>query len=275
MKKTTATTTADNTTTHRNTTKEHTPMKKKTATKTTEATTQTKEDTTMKTIANNTAHATTTHAETILAAIRAPVSSSAAPATSATGVAGQLQVIEETCGYGDPLSDDVRKANEGLVRRMPSSIVDRVIALAVRGKGVVAGIKLDPDAAKAALAEADEADAVATAALMLVRRAQDHSVRLRAGVTTDVSGIRTALRGFTKTKQGAALVQENDELRSLTKQHAAAAKARRTRAAAAVDTAVKAAGSTAPAAGDGAGAEPAVTVAATPVSEVSAVPKTS
>jgi len=234
----------------------------------------------MKTTTKNTPDATPTHDEgTIPAATSAPVSSSVAPATSSTAIAEKLQALEEACGYGDPLADDVRKSNENLVRRMPSSIVDRVIALAVRGKGVVAGIKLDPAAAKAALAEADDADAVATAGLMLVRRAQDHSVRLRAGLTTEVSGIRTALRGFTKTKQGAALVQESDEIRSLTKQHAAAAKARATRMAAAV----KAAASAAPTAGEATVAEPAATAAATPgststsvpVSEVSAMPKTS
>jgi hypothetical protein len=76
---------------------------------------------------------------------------------------------------------------------------------------------------------------------MLVRRAHDQAIRLRAEVTGDASGIRTALRGYVKTTQGAHLAQANDELRSLARQHAAAAKARRTR----VETAVKSAVSSA------------------------------
>jgi hypothetical protein len=168
-------------------------------------------------------------------------SASAPPPTSSTKVSVQLQALEKSCGYGDPLTNDVRVTRENLIRRVPAAIVDRVIALAARGKGTVAGITFDPVAAKAKLAAADEADAVAVAALMLVRRAHDQAIRLRAEVTGDASGIRTALRGYVKTTQGAHLAQANDELRSLARQHAAAAKARRTR----VETAVKSAVSSA------------------------------
>jgi hypothetical protein len=163
------------------------------------------------------------------------------PSTSLSDVPIQLQALEQRCGYGDPLPDDARKTSEELVRRVPSSIVDRIIALAVRGNGVVAGITFDPNAAKSALTQADEADAVATAGQMLVRRAQDQAIRLRAGVTGNASAIRTALRGYVKTAQGASLVQENDELRTLAKQHAAARKARATRAKKGAEAATEAA----------------------------------
>jgi len=153
----------------------------------------------------------------------------------------QLQAIEQSCGYGDPLPDAIRSTSEKLVQRVPSTIVDRIIALAARGGGTVAGIKFDPDAAKAALAAADEADAIAAAGQMLVRRAQDQSIRLRAGVTGDASAIRIAMRGYAKTAQGASLQPENDEIRSLAKQHLAARKARKTREGKAVDAAVSSA----------------------------------
>jgi hypothetical protein len=165
----------------------------------------------------------------------------ATASTSPSSVVLQLQTLEQTCGYGDPLPDDTREASAALVRRVPSSVVDRVIALAVRGRGIVAGINFDPNAAKAALAAADDADAVATSGQMLVRRAQDQSIRLRSGVVGNVSAIRTSLRGYVKTAQGAPLAQENDELRSLAKQHAAARKARNTRTAKAVNAAKTAA----------------------------------
>ncbi len=119
---------------------------------------------------------------------------------------------------------------ESLIRRVPASIIDRVLVLATRGGGTVAGIALDPVATKAALTAADEADAVAMSALMLARRAQDQATRLRSGVAGDVSAIRTAMVGYAKTSQGASLRQENDEIRSLAKQHKAAAKGRKTRA---------------------------------------------
>ena len=208
-------TTAKKTVTTRNHANKETTMKqnaKKTDT-TTNATNDTNEETTMKTTAKKTA------------------TTAATPATtSPSDVPTQLQALEQACGYGDPLPDDARRTNEKLVQRVPPAIVDRIIALAVRGGGVIAGITFDPNAAKTALAAADDADAVATAAQMLVRRAQDQSIRLRAGVTGDASAIRTALRGYVKTAQGASLAQENDELRSLAKQAVAARKARKTRA---------------------------------------------
>jgi hypothetical protein len=150
-------------------------------------------------------------------------------AIATSDIPSQLQAIEQACGYGDPLPDASRKTSESLIRRVPSSIIDRILALAVRGGGTVAGITLDPDAAKAALTQADEADEIATAADMLARRAQDQSIRLRSGVAGNASAIRTAMVGYAKTSQGASLRQENDEIRSLAKQHKAAAKGRKTR----------------------------------------------
>jgi hypothetical protein len=173
----------------------------------------------------------------------ATTSPSTAPptGTSLSGIPAQLQALEQTCGYGDPLPDATRTTSEDLVRRVPSTIVDRIIALAARGGGVVAGIAFDPDAAKSALAQADEADAIATAGQMLVRRAQDQSIRLRAGVTSDASAIRIAMRGYAKTAQGASLQPENDEIRTLAKQHLAARKARKTREVKAVKAATSSA----------------------------------
>jgi hypothetical protein len=154
----------------------------------------------------------------------------AATTESVSDVPAQLQQIELLCGFGDPLVDADRTTSESLVRRVPVTIVERIIALAARNGGVVAGITFDPTAAKTALAEADQADAIATAAEMLARRAQDQSTRLRAGVTGNASAIRIAMRGYAKTAQGASLKPENDELRSLAKQAKAAAKGRSTRA---------------------------------------------
>jgi hypothetical protein len=144
-----------------------------------------------------------------------------------TRIPAQLQAIETACGYGDPLPDATRDTSEALIRRVPTTIVDRIIALAARGGGEVAGITFDPTAAKAALTAAD---AVAAAAQMLARRAEDQAIRLRANVVGDASAIRTAMIGYAKTAQGASLRQENDEIRSLAKQHRAVAKARKTRA---------------------------------------------
>jgi hypothetical protein len=155
-----------------------------------------------------------------------------APPTS-TGLGDvplQLQAIEARCGYGEPLTNADRRTSLDLVRRVPSTIVDRVIALAVRGGGKVAEIGFDPSGAKSALAAADEADAIAQAAQMLARRAQDQSIRLRSTVSGNAAGIRIALRGYAKTAQGKSLQSENDEIRTLAKQHAAAAKSRKTRA---------------------------------------------
>jgi hypothetical protein len=234
------TTNAKKTVTTRNPAQEMTAMKKIAKQHATTTNTANQEVTTMKKIAKKSATKTSnpnaeatssllvTHSSAPEVAAASP-STAASATTSSSNVAMQLQALEQTCGYGDPLPDDTRKASEKLVRRVPLAIVDRVIALAVRGGGTVAGIKLDPTATKAALAAADDADAVATAGLMLVRRAQDQAVRLRTGVASDVSGIKTALRGYVKTAQGAALAQEADELRTLAKAHAAVAKARKTR----------------------------------------------
>jgi len=246
MKKKNATKTAEVTAAN---TKEKTTMKKKNATKTAGVTaTNTKEEATMKKNATKTAEVTATNPKeeaTMKTIAKTPVAATTnpneAPTTSSSTVL-QLQALEKTCGYGDPLPEASRTASEILVRRIPTSIVERVLTLAVREKGVVAGIALDPDAAQAALAAADEADAVATAGEMLVRRAQDQSIRLRAGVAGTVSAIRMALRGYVKSSEGAALAQENDELRSLAKQHNAAAKARKSRKDKAVKDAIASAG---------------------------------
>jgi hypothetical protein len=152
-----------------------------------------------------------------------------AETVSLSDIPTQLQSIEASCGYGDPLDDETRKQSSRLIDRVPSTIVERVITLAQRGKGSVAGIALDPVAAKQALANADQADAIATAAAMLVRRAQDEAIRLRSGVAGQASAVRITLRGYVRTPQGASLVQENDELRSLAKRAVAARKARKTR----------------------------------------------
>jgi hypothetical protein len=71
----------------------------------------------------------------------------------------ELQALEKRCGYGPPLGNAMRVTLENRIRRLPSSITERVLVLAVRNKGVVAGIALDPVAMKAALAAADEAEA--------------------------------------------------------------------------------------------------------------------
>jgi hypothetical protein len=152
-------------------------------------------------------------------------------------VPAQLQAIEASCNYGDPLVDDARRKSQSVIDRVPSSIVDRVIALAARGGGSVAGITLDPDAAKQALADADQAEAIATSATMLARRAQDQAIRLRARVATQASAVRMSLRGYVKTEQGQPLVSENEELRSLAKRAVAARKARKTRVEKAVGSA--------------------------------------
>jgi hypothetical protein len=157
-----------------------------------------------------------------------------------SGVAMQLQAIESACGYGDPLSDDERRAGFTTIRRTPASIVDRILSIAVRQKGVVAGIAFDPDAAKQALAEADEAEAIAIAADHLMRRAQDHAIRKRATVTGTAAAIRETMRGFAKTAQGQGLRSENDQIHSLARQAVAARKARKTKA----ENAVKSAAST-------------------------------
>jgi hypothetical protein len=156
-------------------------------------------------------------------------------------ILAQLKAIEVSCGYGDPLADKVRNASEALVNRVPISIVDRVIALAVHENGSIAGIAFDPNAAQSALSAADDADAVATAAQMLARRAQDQSIRLRAGIAGGASAVRGALRSLVKTPSASALASASDELTALAKQHAAARKARKTRA----ENAVKSASATA------------------------------
>jgi hypothetical protein len=152
-----------------------------------------------------------------------------AATVSLSDIPGQLQSLEASCNYGDPLTDEARKVGIKLIDRVPSTIVERVITLATRGKGSVAGITVDPVAAKQALANADQADAIATAAQMIVRRAQDEAIRLRSGVAGQASAVRMTLRGYVKTPQGQALAQENDELRSLAKRAVAARKARKTR----------------------------------------------
>jgi hypothetical protein len=156
----------------------------------------------------------------------------AAQATLAAAhpIVQELQAIEQRCGYPVALDTSIRRTSEYLIQRVPASVIAHVITLAVRGGGSVATIKFDPVQAKAALAAADEADAIAACAETLARRASDEALRLRAGVAGDVSAIRTTLRGYVKTKQGASLKQANDELRALARQHAAAAKARKTRA---------------------------------------------
>jgi hypothetical protein len=159
--------------------------------------------------------------------------------TQSTDISAQLQAIEESCGYGDPLTAVARKVSQALIRRVPTSIVDRVLAIAGRFAGTVAGIALDPDEAKAALAQADEAEAVAMAARMLARRADDQAIRLRAGVVGKAAAIRTAMLGYAKTEEGASLQQENDEMRSLAKQHRAPGKAAKTRAENAIAAATK------------------------------------
>jgi hypothetical protein len=156
---------------------------------------------------------------------RPPLSSS-----PLTGIPARLQAIEEACGFEAPLPDESRKVAQELVWRVQGGIVERIIVLAARGEGSVAGIAFDPDAAKAALAEAEEAEEIAAAAKMLMRRAQDHAVRLRKGVATNALAIKMALRGYTKTAQGASLLQENDELRALARAHLTARKAAKTRA---------------------------------------------
>jgi hypothetical protein len=191
-------------------------------------TNHTNTEATMKTKKAKTAHATkATPAEPAAAAPEVAATKTPAPPGS---IPAQLQAIEQTCGYGDTLSDKVRATSEGLIHRVPMSIIERIITLAVRGGGTVAGISFDPSAATSALAAADEADQVATAAQILARRAQDQSIRLRAGVSGNASAIRTALRGYVKTPQGASLASESEELSSLAKQHLAPRKARKTRA---------------------------------------------
>jgi len=192
---------------------------------------------------SSTSHEVTNEVASVAAPAITPVATtsgtpSTAPPTTTTTLSDvplQLQAIESRCGYGDPLTDADRKTSLDLVRRVPSTIVERIIALAVRGGGSVAGIAFDPSGAKGALAAADEADAIAQAAQMLARRAQDQSIRLRTTVTGNVAGIRIALRGYAKTAQGKSLQSENDEIRALAKQHAAAAKSRKTRAEKAVE----------------------------------------
>ncbi len=212
-------------------------------------TTHTKRNATTKTHSNpevtmktkpKTTHVTAT--STPASPVRAAPEVAASTTPASSPITAQIQAIEESCGYPPTLADEDRKASNALVRRVPASILERVITLASRGGGSVAGIKFDPAEAKAALAEADDAEAVATAAQILARRAQDHAVTLRAGVAGGASTIRTTLRGYVKSPEGASLAAESEELTALAKQHLAARKARKTRA----ENTVKAGSPTAP-----------------------------
>jgi hypothetical protein len=167
---------------------------------------------------------------------------------SPVGVPSELQAIQKACGYEEPLGAAERLNDGKVVRRVPDTVVAHVIAMAARMNGVIAGIAFDPAAAKSALAEADEADAVANDAEKLAKAASDHALRKRASIASDVSAIRTALRGYVKTAQGKSLQSEYDELRALAKQAAAARKARKTKAAKSVAPGAKHAPSGAPAA---------------------------
>ena len=191
--------------------------------------THTEKEATMKKQSAAKAHVGVAKSETTNPSTAAP-EVAAATTSAAVSIPLQIEAIEQSCGYEETPAADVREVSVKLVARVPDTIVAQIIALAVRGRGRVAGVSFDPDAAKAALAAADEADAVATAAQTLARRASGQAVRLRAGVTAAVSAIRTTLRGYVKTKEGASLVQANDEIRALAKQHVAARKARKTRA---------------------------------------------
>jgi hypothetical protein len=153
-----------------------------------------------------------------------------APAPNLSGVPGQIQAIEAQCGYETALTAAERKTSVKVVERVPDTIIARVLTFATREHGVIAGVAIDPDVAKKALADADQADAIADAADALSKVARDQAIRLRANVAGNVSAIVSTMRGYARTPQGAALKPEVDELRALAKQAAAARKARKTKA---------------------------------------------
>src|SRR4051794_37052315 len=97
-------------------------------------------------------------------------------ASKAASAVPMVQKIEDGLGLTTALSTQERRQLDGVIRYAPDEAITRVIALAIRHDGSIAGVPFDAEAARAALADADGAFALSTTLKTLARRLDDEGM---------------------------------------------------------------------------------------------------
>jgi hypothetical protein len=123
-----------------------------------------------------------------------------------------VQKVEDGLDLIKALDPSQRRQLDGVIRTTGDDVIGRVLALARRHDGVIAGIPFDVPAAEAALADAEAAFALSSTLKTLARRLDDTGARSKGGVAEQVTAVVMALRGLVRTPQGEALGQELVEI---------------------------------------------------------------
>lgn len=105
----------------------------------------------------------------------------------------------------DPNSIPSDKARFVASAGTPAKLVELIAATADQNGGTVAGIAFDSTVARQGLAYAAAFDPVATTAEALAHHVRDSILMAKAASGHDALAIYTALRGFTRTREGAHL----------------------------------------------------------------------
>ena len=98
---------------------------------------------------------------------------------------------------------------------MPVDVIELVANLATQHDGAVAGMAFDASAARDALARAESARAVATAARRLARRAESDFVQNLALVADRTMAVTQAMDRIVRTPEGSPFLKANDQVRAM------------------------------------------------------------
>jgi hypothetical protein len=154
------------------------------------------------------AHAKTTNARAATAngsatSASEPVMRVSQSAIAQTAITDLMSLYEKLAL--DPNSIPSDKARFVSSAGAPAKLVELIAATADQNAGSVAGIAFDSTAARQGLAYAAAFDPVATAADALAHHVRDAILLAKAPAGHDALAIYTALRGYTRTREGAHL----------------------------------------------------------------------
>ena len=134
--------------------------------------------------------------------------------TAAKTAVKDLQAIEDRFQFSEALTPVQRRQLHSVAGAYSEDVLTRVVELAARHDGSIAGVPFDPAGAQTSLGEAKALRTLANAGHTFVRRLEDEALRREAGVSEQSTAVLIALRGLVRTPQGQALKQEVTEIMS-------------------------------------------------------------
>ena len=137
-----------------------------------------------------------------------------APVTSSSSVTDQLGALEKSLSSVVSLTKVARKQLEARSASVPDALIKKMIQIATKNGGVVAGMPFDVDAATATLTQVSDSQAAIDSSRTIAQKMRDSALQQRVQVADHAFGIYRALDRLVKTPEGNALLGTYEEMAS-------------------------------------------------------------